>query len=177
MRQKEVQMIDKLNCSVEQAPTPVLIKHILERYHETHRRELPELIELARKVETIHATDINAPHGLTHALETIVTDLEDHMRREETVVFPAFDTQMQGALDDPINYLRHDHNEHEAALNRIAAITHGLRLPPNACDSWGRLYTGLGKFAEDLDEHRYLENYVLFPRFETGETGEEELQS
>lgn len=42
--------------------TPALIVHILERYHETHRRELPALVGLAQKVETVHGTDPNAPH-------------------------------------------------------------------------------------------------------------------
>lgn len=60
---------------------------------------------------------------------------------------------------------RGDHDEQLAALNRIAAITHGFRLPPDACAPWRRLYAGLGKLAEDLDEHRYLEGRVLFPRF------------
>ena len=32
-----------------------LIEHILERYHETHRREFPQAIELARTVERVHA--------------------------------------------------------------------------------------------------------------------------
>ncbi len=31
-----------------------LIDHILARYHEVHRRELPELIRLARRVEAVH---------------------------------------------------------------------------------------------------------------------------
>jgi regulator of cell morphogenesis and NO signaling len=39
-----------------EAPTETgaLIDHILTRYHETHRRELPELVKLAARVE--HAT-------------------------------------------------------------------------------------------------------------------------
>jgi regulator of cell morphogenesis and NO signaling len=71
------------------APTWVLIDHIRTRYHDTHRRELPELIALARKVETAHATDANTPHGLTDALEAMIPELEAHMREEEELLFPA----------------------------------------------------------------------------------------
>lgn len=53
------------------APTGALIDHIRTRYHDTHRRELPELIALARKVESAHATDPNTPHGLTHLRKRI----------------------------------------------------------------------------------------------------------
>ncbi|WP_109425580.1 hemerythrin domain-containing protein [Maritimibacter sp. 55A14] len=166
MPDKEVWMIETVESLAPQPPTPTLIEHILVRYHETHRRELPELIALAQKVETVHANDIDAPHGLTQALEAMIADLEDHMRNEEAVVFPALDAGMSGQVDESISLLRDDHAGHEAALNRIAAITHGFRLPSHACGSWIRLYAGLGKLAEDLDEHRYLENDVLFPRFE-----------
>ena len=127
-----------------EAPTPALIQHILARYHETHRRELPELVALARKVETAHANDIDAPHGLTQTLEAIVADLEDHMRQEEAVVFSALGGAAAGQLDETIARPRDDHSAQEAALNKIAAITHGFRLPSHACGSWVRLYAGLG---------------------------------
>lgn len=153
--------------SAAKAPTAALVSHILSRYHETHRRELPELIALARKVETSHATDPNTPHGLTQTLEAMIADLDAHMRREETDLFVAFgagSVLVGGSIAD----LRHDHEGHEAAVNRIAAITHGFRLPDYACRTWARLYAGLGKLVEDLDEHRYLEERVLFPRLEAG---------
>lgn len=144
-------------------PTPALIAHILERYHETHRRELPELISLGRKVETVHADDPNAPHGLTQALEALIVDLEVHMRKEEADVFGVV---ALGQSSAPIATLAHEHSGHEATLNKIAAITHGFRLPSYACGSWTRLYAGLGKLVEDLDEHMFLEDTVLFPRLE-----------
>lgn len=163
--EKETAMSDLNDHSISRAPTAVLIAHILSRYHETHRRELPALLDLARQVETAHATDPNTPHGLTQALETMIRDLEEHMRREEADLFAAHGT---GGLAQGVSVagLRDDHEGHEAALNRIAAITHGFRLPDHACRSWVRLYAGLGKLAEDLDEHRYLEDQVLFPRLE-----------
>lgn len=148
-------------------PTPALINHIRVRFHDAHRQELPDLIALARRVEAVHANDIHAPHGLAQALEAVRLDLATHMHREEAVVFPALAAGVSARVDESLEGLRDDHAGQEAALNRIAAITHGLRLPIGACGSWRRLYAGLGKLAEDLDEHRYLEDAVLFPRFET----------
>ncbi|MEQ8903472.1 MAG: hemerythrin domain-containing protein [Roseovarius sp.] len=154
--------------SAAKAPTAKLVSHILSRYHETHRRELPELIALARKVETSHATDPNTPHGLTQTLEAMIADLDAHMRREEADLFAAIKAGSVSA-DGSIASLRNDHDGHEATVNRIAAITHGFRLPDYACRAWARLYAGLGKLVEDLDEHRYLEERVLFPRLEAGQ--------
>lgn len=147
-------------------PTGALIAHILERYHAVHRRELPELVALARKVEHAHATDTAAPHGLTRALEAMAADLEAHMRAEEGSLFPALTGEQRDDAPDPIARLRDEHDGQARALDRIAAITHGFRLPRDACEPWIRLYAGLGKLAEDLDEHMHLENDILFPRLE-----------
>ena len=146
--------------------TPALIEHIVERYHQTHRREMPELVALARKVEKVHGTDPNAPHGLADALQAMVGELEVHMKKEELLLFPAMARGRADAVAAPIAGMRHDHDDHEEALARIAAITHGFRLPAGACRSWKRLYDGTRKLVEDIDEHIYLENEVLFPRFE-----------
>lgn len=146
--------------------TPALIAHILESYHETHRRELPELLALARKVEAMHGTDPNAPHGLAEALQSLMGELEVHMTRAELVLFPAIERGPHDAATGPIAIMRHDHDEQEQALARLAAITHGFRLPSGACSSWSRLYSGVRKLLDDLDEHIHLERDVLFPRFE-----------
>lgn len=147
-------------------PTTALIGHIRTRYHDAHRRELPDLIALARKVEAAHATDPNVPHGLAGALEDIRADLERHMREEEDVVFPALRAGSAAPPAGALPALRAEHDGQEAAVNRIAAIAHGFRLPNHACQSWRRLNAGLRKLVEDLDDHRHLEDEVLFPRFE-----------
>ncbi|MGP0084796.1 MAG: DUF542 domain-containing protein, partial [Steroidobacteraceae bacterium] len=45
-----------------------LIQLILERYHQVHRRELPELRALAQRVESVHADHAAVPKGLAEVL-------------------------------------------------------------------------------------------------------------
>lgn len=149
-----------------EAPTAALVDHVLSRHHDTHRRELPDLIAMARKVETVHADDPNTPHGLSHALGAMIADLETHMRREEKVLFPARKSGSSGNLKRTITCLRDEHAGQETALNRIAEVTHGFRLPSYACRTRSGLHAGVGKLVDDLDEHMHLENEMLFPRFE-----------
>ncbi|MDZ7651675.1 MAG: DUF542 domain-containing protein [Burkholderiaceae bacterium] len=80
----------QLDAGATDAPqeTEALIAHILSRFHETHRRELPELIRLAAKVEARHAEHPEAPHGLHVALEETAAALDEHMQKEEQVLFP-----------------------------------------------------------------------------------------
>jgi regulator of cell morphogenesis and NO signaling len=146
--------------------TAGLIDHILARFHETHRRELPELVRLARKVEAVHAEHPQAPHGLAATLQQMLGELEVHMKKEELILFPAMRQRAEGRLDTPIAQMRHDHDDHGAQLRRLEAITDNFKPPPGACRSWQALYAGAAKLADDLVEHIHLENNVLFPRYE-----------
>lgn len=143
-----------------------LVSYIVSRYHETHRRELPELVKLARKVETIHAEHPQAPHGLADVLKKLLGEIEVHMKKEELILFPAMRRHPDGALDTPIAQMRHDHDEHDGQLREMEAMTGQFLAPDGACGSWQALYAGLAKFQRDFAAHMHLENDVLFPRFE-----------
>ena len=65
-----------------------LIGHILMHYHEVHRRQLPELIRMAAKVEAVHAGHEAAPKGLPALLTSMHTELLQHMEKEESILFP-----------------------------------------------------------------------------------------
>lgn len=157
--------------SAAPAPAPegtvALIEHILTRYHEVHRRELPELVKLARKVEAVHAAHPAAPHGLADTLQQMVGELEVHMKKEELILFPAMARAAKGMLDMPISQMRLDHDDHGVHLRRLESLTNGFALPEGACRSWTALYAGTSKLVDDLMEHIHLENNVLFPRFES----------
>jgi len=147
------------------AETPALIDHILARYHETHRRELPELLRLARKVEKVHAARADVPRGLAELLGRVALELEQHMAKEELILFPAMKRQPALPLGAPIACMRHEHDDHGEHLRAIEALTNGITLPAGACRTWQALYAGLAKLQDDLMEHIHLENNVLFPRF------------
>ncbi|WP_428671096.1 iron-sulfur cluster repair protein YtfE [Reyranella sp.] len=148
--------------------TTALIDHIVAHYHETHRRELPELIRLAQQVEKVHAGKAGVPAGLAALLERMASELEQHMCKEELILFPAMRLQGGGVrLDAPIACMRHEHDDHGEHLRELDALTNGITLPPGACRTWQALYAGLAKLNEDLMQHIHLENNVLFPRFST----------
>ncbi len=160
--------LDALARKSPNAPTEsaALCDHIVERYHDVHRRELPELITLARRVETAHRNHSLAPKGLADALEAVLENLLDHMTKEERILFPAIRDGFAGSLFGPIAVMRHEHDHHGEEVRAIEALARGFEAPQDACNSWRALYSGLDKFAADLAEHIHLENNVLFPRFE-----------
>ncbi|MCZ8548329.1 iron-sulfur cluster repair di-iron protein [Mesorhizobium qingshengii] len=142
-----------------------LIGHIEACYHEAHRRALPELIALSRKVEAVHRGHSNVPAGLSDALQQIQRDLERHMASEEAILFPAMRQWAKGKFDKPISELRQEHDEQVTWLRLLESLTDDFVTPDGACRSWQALYVGTAQLAEDLMEHIHLENNILFPRF------------
>ena len=143
-----------------------LIEHILERYHATHRAELPELIRLAARVETRHAENTLVPRGIHDALVEAAEALEDHMQKEEQILFPLMRAGGHPMIRHPIGRMRDEHDEHGERLANLQALAHDFELPEEACPTWRALYAGVRKLIDDVHEHVHLENNVLFARFE-----------
>jgi regulator of cell morphogenesis and NO signaling len=133
-----------------------LIDHILGRYHERHRQQLPELLRLARRVEQVHAGRDDCPHGLADHLEDMLLALEEHMQKEEQVLFPLLRHGSAALVQGPVEALRDEHLGHGEALERMVALAHGLQPPADACNTWRALHAGLRVLREDLMQHIHL---------------------
>jgi len=143
-----------------------LVEHIIARYHEVHRAQLPELIRMARRVEAVHRDHSEVPAGLADALEAMEQELLSHMHKEEAVLFPMLRAGGNSFVSQPIAMMRHEHNDHGEALEHLASLTNDITPPMGACNTWRALYTGLAQLREDLINHIHLENNILFPQFE-----------
>ena len=142
-----------------------LIDYILARFHETHRRELPELIRLAESVETANLGHAKSPRGLTLAMRTLASELEFHLLKEERMLFPLMRQGGHPGIVNPISCMRHDHDDHGARIAELLTLADGFALPRDANVDWQALYVGLRKFVNDLRAHIEIENDVLFPSF------------
>lgn len=146
----------------QQAPFDQVIDHILQRYHDTHRRQLASLVELAQRVDSVHKGVFN-PEVLP-LLQGIQAELASHMMKEERVLFPMIRQGAGRGAAMPINMMMHEHEEHDAAINRLLELTDNLQAPAEACGTWQRLYAEAREFVDDLRDHIELENEVFFPR-------------
>ena len=144
-----------------------LIEYILQRFHEVHRQQLPELIELATKVESVHADHPDVPRGLAVLLQQMHSELLDHMAKEEGVLFPMLARGGNSFVTHPICVMMSEHEEHAHRLTQLMALTRQATPPAGACTTWVRLCTATKTFAEDLQKHIQLENTVLFPQFDS----------
>ncbi|HTL31799.1 MAG TPA: iron-sulfur cluster repair protein YtfE [Kofleriaceae bacterium] len=142
-----------------------LADHIEQHYHAALRRNLPSLIEAARKVERVHAAKESVPKGLADVLERFANDMEAHMQKEERVLFPMLRRGARGPMVAmPVSVMESEHDSHAEELAEIRRLTDNLTLPAEACATWRALYNGLENLEAELMQHIHLENNILFAR-------------
>lgn len=161
-----------------QAPLRDLIEHLLERDHVWLRFQLPE-------IEAMLTAVISADGGrhsavltpLRRVFQHFKQDAESHMRKEETVLFPAIlklETTRQagltpprwpfGSLSNPVRMMCQDHEKCTWSLEEMRQITGNYTPPDDATDTLRNVYRRLAGLETDIREHVRLEHNVLFPR-------------
>ena len=145
-------------------PLEELIDHIVQRYHVPLRSEIPRLIDLARKVEQVHAAKADCPAGLADLLVQVRAAVESHLDKEEQILFPLIAGGRGQTAHMPVQVMMQEHEDHGRNLSRIREITNNRSVPEDACATWRELYRALGQLERDLMDHISLENNILFPR-------------
>lgn len=141
-----------------------MIDHIITRFHDRHREQLPELITLAEKVENVHGDRDDCPIGVAAQLEKIYSELSQHLMKEEQILFPMIKMGNYAMASMPIRVMEMEHDEAGQDVEVIKSLTNNCTPPSDACFSWKALYSGINEFIDDLMHHIHLENNILFPR-------------
>lgn len=143
--------------------TSSLIDEILEKFHMKHRNDLNMLIPLSEKVESVHAEHPEAPKGLCDFLKSLSLELENHMQKEEQILFPMIKAGNGSMAHGPINVMMHEHEDHIQNLEKLKSLAKNYVLPEGACNSWVTLYKGVQTLELEIAEHIKTENEKLFP--------------
>lgn len=147
-----------------EALSPVaLVDFIIARFHDPLREELTRLQGMARKVERVHRDKATCPLGLAVHVAEMAVSLNEHMVKEERILFPMIRAGFGARAHMPIMLLMQEHEDHAANLRRTRELTADLAAPADACGTWRALYDGLRELELDLMRHVHLENNVLFP--------------
>jgi regulator of cell morphogenesis and NO signaling len=152
------------------APLHELIDHIVATYHQPLRAELPRLTSLAGRVLGAHGDrDRQTLTRIETIVEELSAELQDHMRKEELVLFPAIRMIEQGGvpavrLDGPVSVMEAEHDHAGTRLAELRHLTSGYVVPTWACPTTRALIDGLRELEADMHQHVHLENNILFPR-------------
>lgn len=128
-------------------------------FMEGHKKKYPELIRI---------------YELFHEFSAV---LLTHNRYEEAVLFP-YINQVDNAyrrkesygnlfvrtLRKPLSNVENEHGVISELLKKLKLYTNNYVFPNNACINHQVLYHKLREFQDDLVQHKYLENNILFPK-------------
>lgn len=170
-KNRSTELVDKLNELVnksdlpnlhpwQHAPVNELIAHILENYHEKHRIQISDAIRQTQVVFEAHGDRPEFPTELEAHLSKMQFELEEHMSKEEEILFPMLARGMYPS--GPIYVMESEHIDHAKALEHLRELTNDFSPPSDACSTWRSLYIKLQELYFDLKEHIRLENDVLF---------------
>lgn len=146
-----------------------LVQHIVNVHHAFLRQELPRIAVLAEKVSKVHGDHEPKCRTIAEVFAAMKSELEEHMQKEERVLFPfvvrleqGTDTPF-GTIGSPIACMEDEHREVGEALERLRDLTDNFTPPIEACNTWRVLYHSLEALSRDLHQHIHEENNALFP--------------
>ena len=160
-----------------EAPLSELTTHIVRKYHNPFRADLPLILALLDKAAQTNSRQAAVLTALKRVLRRFRQGFELHMRTEEQVFFTAVQRLEAaavagqsapratfGSLQNPVRMLEGEHEAQARELLEIREITGGYYTPPNVDDNYRALLNRLQAMERDVHEHLHLENNVLFPR-------------
>ncbi len=145
-----------------------LVDHIIDTHHVYLYNALPRIHQLLNKVADKHGNIHPELIELQNIYQTFRLELEQHMQKEEGVLFPAIQSIEQNPsaisawIKSPISVMMSEHEQAGDALKSMRKITHHYQLPTDACNSYLVLFHDLQEMEKDLHLHVHKENNILF---------------
>ncbi len=178
-----IMMLESANVPEEVAPIDIapyqamplveLVEHIEQVHHRYLRDALPRLSAMTASVASAFADDERLA-DLNGEMQSIAAELDAHLRHEEEALFPMVrDIETKGtitptrcgsAVGGPIACMENEHEMAQQTLRKMRELTGNYSAPAQATAEWREMVQALARFDQDMQEHMYKENKVLFPR-------------
>ncbi|AGB40409.1 iron-sulfur cluster repair di-iron protein [Halobacteroides halobius DSM 5150] len=170
-QEKEAEL-EEINDNWEETSSSDLIDYIVGQHHTFLKDKLPEISELVIKILRVHGInheeELTKVHRLFHNLKI---DLEQHLLKEEEIVFPAIKKYEQNTKEEKqvngfsrVDELKHEHDQAGDIIKELREVTADYNVPDDGCKTYERTYQLLEELETDLFQHIHLENNILFTR-------------
>lgn len=161
-------------------PLDLLLDYIIKYHHRNTKEKGAYLLSMIENVKDNYGMEYPELNELFNQVKLSMHDLESHFQKEESVLFPylyeLFDashneeyieTMHCGTISNPIRVMTMEHENERMRYMHLRKITNGFRVPDeNLCINYEQMMVELETFVEDLFEHIFIENNILFPQFE-----------
>ncbi len=155
-----------------------LTDYIVNVHHEYLRRSLPEIKDHVTKFVGEHRKKYPFLTEVESKINFLDKIMIPHLLQEEEIIFP-YIRQISHAYDSKESYasllvrtlrkpieetMHHEHDDLGNALEQLRTLTNNYTIPDGACTSHRLAYSLLKELDDDLVQHVYLENEILFPK-------------
>jgi regulator of cell morphogenesis and NO signaling len=155
-----------------------LTSYITHVHHQFLRKTLPATGEIVRHFADEHIKKYPYMQEVAELLEQLTKEILPHIQYEEDTVFPyicqvvhayenndSYGKLLVKTLRKPLDVImRHEEDILSGLILKIRLLTNSYIAPDHACVSHGVALARLKELDNDLMQHVYLENEVLFPR-------------
>lgn len=164
----------------QEMPLLGLVEHIEQVHHRYLREALPRLTAMTESVAAAVPGD-GRLGDLSREMAGIAAELDAHLNHEEEALFPMVrdletrgevtPTRCGGAVGGPIACMENEHEMAAQTLRKMRELTDNYTAPAQATGAWREMLAELARFDQDMQEHMYKENKVLFPRALDAQSG------
>jgi regulator of cell morphogenesis and NO signaling len=155
-----------------------LIEFIVNVHHQYLRKALPEIRSQLTHFIADHAEKYPYLNDVSKQFNYLTKDLLPHLQQEEEILFPyirqishayeskeSYATLLVRTLRKPVEQvMQHEHETVSNALHRLRDLTNNYNAPADACVSHQVSFSLLEELDNDITQHLYLENHILFPK-------------
>lgn len=158
-------------------PLDLLVDYILKIHHRNIRKNGPKIEELLDKVCQVHGKNHPTLYNVQVLFQQSLSDLNQHLDKEELVLFPYIYEMVKARLDNtalpefhcgsikaPISVMMSEHDAEGERYRHIERLTNRYSVPEDACNSYRLVLQQLQDFEAALHQHIHLENNIVFPR-------------
>lgn len=147
-----------------------LVDHIINTHHKYTYEVLREIDVLLLKILRVHFSNHGEELLKLHKLfGTLKIELEEHLVKEEEILFPLIEDYFATKGEDKrlrlikeIEGLEAEHDGAGDVLKEMESLTNDFTAPQGACTTFKLVYTKLNELEKDLFNHIHKENSILF---------------
>jgi regulator of cell morphogenesis and NO signaling len=148
-----------------------LADYIVNTHHKYVLKTLPDLGYYTKKIASVHGANHPELVEIAKLFEEISRELQQHLQKEEEVLFPAIKSavqnntfELQSTINSEIARMSNEHEFAGGAMDKINELTGGYMVPQDGCNSYQVAFKMLKQFEDDLHIHVHLENNILYPK-------------
>ena len=161
----------------EKSELSVLCDYIVNTHHSYVKNEMTQIYTWLEKIASKHAERHPELYKIAEMFASVKEEMELHMKKEETILFPRIKELQKLAesdrpnlqisityLQSPITIMEQEHDHAGTMLNEIRILSNNYTPPMDACTTYQLSFAALKAFEMDLHQHVHLENNILFPK-------------